>query len=186
MATAKVEVKKAEVIELAKELNSLFDLKISTAANVALEVIRAQIESNIPLLSASDFGESIEGSAVISEPAKATYTALGLKIPKAGKKAEEVVKTATATRATRAAKKTEPKKDKFTRSNAAELSIREMCKKKDGATLTEIVKRTDEIYVENGGNSVPDAINVNKYCLNGLVAFKVLTLKDGRYTFTAK
>lgn len=169
-----------QVIALAKEMNSLLDLKISTTAATKTEIITAQIESNIPQLTSADFAEDRAEDEGLSNAAIETYKLLGFKVPKkAEKKAADVVKGKEQKKTTKKEKKTAEKK--FTRSDAAVLSIRELCKK--GATLKQIVDRTDAIYVENGGNSVPDAINVNKYALNGLVAFKILELVDGKYKF---
>jgi hypothetical protein len=177
---------RAEIVALCKELNVVADLKIPVTANTATEFITAQIENNVHLLTADDFMEQLKdsGSVTFTDAAKATYIALGHAVPKPGKPAKTAEELTTEKKekpAKKAAKKTDIR---YTRSDSAMASIREMCIK--GATLKQIVDRTDAIHVEHGNPSVPDAININKYALNGLVAFNVLTLKDGIYTFTVK
>jgi len=56
-------------------------------------------------------------------------------------------------------------------------AIRSLCKK--GATMEQIMKESDDLCVEAGGNSNPTATNVNSYTLQALVAFDVLE-KDGK------
>lgn len=92
------------------------------------------------------------------------------------------------------AKKPEPKKAEpkskatkltISRGDAVAQAIRKLCKR--GATMQEIMDKGDEIYVEVGGKSNPTATNVNRYALNALVTFDVLSVNDnGKYKFVNK
>ena len=66
---------------------------------------------------------------------------------------------------------------------AVAKAIRTLCKK--GATMKEIMAHSDELVVESDGKSNPSATNVNKYTIDGLVEFNVLTVNDkGVYKLT--
>lgn len=106
------------------------------------------------------------------KPVKEEKKAAAKKDEKPAKKAEKPAK---------AKKEKKEVEKKFTRDMAVIEAIKELCKK--GATFKDIMDRSDAIYVEEGGKSVPDAVNVNKYTLNGLVAFDVLEVVDGKYKF---
>lgn len=174
------------------------------------EMIRKECKGNI---FTTDFEEDPKDAdrVIFTEDAKADFEALGIEIvdppedveeeevneePAKGEKGkagkgkgkEEPAKGKEKEKAKPAAKsKDKPKKKdkepRYTRDQAVHAAIEELCKKKDGADFKTIMNRSDAIYVENGGRSTPDAVNVNKYTLNGLVAFEVLTLKDGMYKF---
>lgn len=70
----------------------------------------------------------------------------------------------------------------ISRSDAVAQAIRKLCKR--GATIQEIMSKSDEIYVQAGGKSNPTATNVNRYALHALVEFDVLAVNDnGKYKF---
>jgi len=59
-------------------------------------------------------------------------------------------------------------------------------KEKKVFTMKEAIMGSDALFVAAGGNSNTKATNVVRYIMQGLVAFKVLSLKDGTYTLNAK
>jgi hypothetical protein len=134
---------------------------------------------------------------VFTEVADKTFEALGIEIlegappadaapapaPTPAKGAAKPAKAAATPAAAKPAKVAKPAGEKkYTRDMAVIESINQLCKK--GANFKTIMDTTDGIYVKHGGNSVPDAVNVNKYTLNGLVAFDVLVLDaNGIYKF---
>ena len=137
---------------------------------------------------------------VFSEEGEATIKALGIEIlpgapPTADEGAEsaEGVEIADTPSAPAPADKKDTKKDTKkddTPKDPAEKRYTRDCavcdfieaNMKTGFTFKECMDGADDLYVKSGGKSVPDAVNVNKYCLNGLVHFGVLSLVDGKYT----
>lgn len=97
-----------------------------------------------------------------------------------GKKAVTVVKEEKPVKEKKAAPVKKEKKEKgLSRQDAVLAAIKALCKK--GATLKAIMEYGDNLYVENGGTTNPTATNVNSYSLQALIAFDVMTLKDGIY-----
>jgi len=70
-------------------------------------------------------------------------------------------------------------KSTMNRSESVMQTIRKLCKK--GATMQEIMDESDKVFVEAGGKSNPTATNVNRYSIQALVAFDVLSLNAGKY-----
>lgn len=118
-----------------------------------------------------------------SAKGKATATA---KTDKDSAKTGKTTKTTTAAPVTAtpaAPAKPVVKKNTFTRDDATAAAIRKLCKSKNGATLKEITAESNLIYKEKGHETTTKAKNVIRYMLAGLVAFKVLELKDKKYIF---
>ena len=193
METEKKEITREMAVIVAKEVNAILapPVKISVKASVAKEVIQAGIENAFNSLVTADDFITTEEKPGFSPPTIEYFTTMGLILPEVAQSpttqapsAETILENAKSKGKGR--KKGEGEKaPRFTRSDAAMVSITELCIA--GATLSEIVDRTDAIYVSNGGNSIPDAINVNKYCINGLVHFGILSIGEGKkYTFTEK
>jgi hypothetical protein len=65
------------------------------------------------------------------------------------------------------------------RSDSVANAIKLVCKK--GGSFKEIMDKSNEIHIQNGGKSNPTATNVNKYMLDALVAFNVITFANGKY-----
>lgn len=111
--------------------------------------------------------------AADAKPAKA---AKAPKEPKAAKPAKEKApkkeKPAKAPKEPKAA--AEPR---YTRDDAVTEAIKELGPK--GFTMDDLLKRSDEIAVENGLKSNPTATNVNRYMVLALVNFGVL-VQDGK------
>jgi hypothetical protein len=158
--SAKIE--RSAIVSLAKEMNAMLGVKIPVTSATDISVIQAQIENNKSLLSSADFGNGKPGT-VLSKEAKETFVALGYKVPKAGKKADEIVKETATKKAKTATKKSEPKEKKPTIADHTIEMVKEFCKK--GATMKEL--------------SAKGAIS--PYSLHCLVAFNVLSLENGIY-----
>jgi hypothetical protein len=191
-----------ELVALVAEINSVLNLEpaITIGRKQTDEDIIAKIveecDGNIYDI---DFTADANDATIpfFSEAADIAFEALGIEVQAGSPPAEEPApapakagKAAKATKADPVAKADkpkvtkapkEPKEKKYTRDMAVIESIEALCKK--GADFKTIMDNSDKIYVKNGGNSVPDAVNVNKYTLNGLIAFDVLVLKDGIYKF---
>jgi hypothetical protein len=170
----------AELVELikAETVGNIYEIDFTADAD----------DDTIPFFSeesAADFealGIEIQAGSPPETPAEPAPAAKGKgkeKAAPAAAPAKGAAKPAAAAKTPKAPKA--PAEKKYTRDMAVIESINQLCKK--GAAFKTIMDTTDAIYVKNGGNSVPDAVNVNKYTLNGLVAFDVLTLKDGIYKF---
>lgn len=76
-------------------------------------------------------------------------------------------------------KEKELKEKTVKRTVCTEQAIRELCVK--GATMQAIMDRSDAIYVSKGGKSNPTATNVNRYMIEGLIAFNVVKKVDNLF-----
>ena len=158
--SAKIE--RSAIVTLAKEMNAMLGVKIPVTSATNVSVIQAQIENNKSLLSSADFGNGKPGT-VLSKEAKETFILLGYKVPKTGKKAEEIVKETATKKVETAKKKSEPKERKPTIADHTIAMVKELCKK--GATMKELSAKG----------------SISPYSLHCLVAFNVLSLENGVY-----
>ena len=76
-------------------------------------------------------------------------------------------------------KKKEDRTTRYTRNQAVIDAVKQYGKK--GFTYSEILKKSDVIYVEKGGNSNPTATTINKAILDALINFNLLVLNDKKY-----
>jgi len=91
-----------------------------------------------------------------------------------------LAKASTAKKERAEKKEKKEKKETIHRGDSVFEAIRELCTK-EGATIRQVMDRANEIHVSKGGNSNETATNINRYSIQALVAFDVLTVVNGKY-----
>jgi len=184
------EDRKEQIIERLDKTNKLKDLKqvIHNNSDLFPELLKKIANYKQPNVLKDEMYDILEGDEEeINEEADMEVDNTEPEAPKEEQEQKEQEKPEKAPAKEKAEKKAPekkeakkekaPKETKITRGVAVVEAIRELCKK--GATLADIMKRSDDIYVAAGGASNPNATNINNYIIFGLVSFGVLK-RDGK------
>lgn len=167
----------------ATETGTLKELKALVKANDVFKSLRKEAPGRFELedLRADmlDLLDLLPEVAETEEAEKPTRKEKPVPAPKTEPKPEKEKAPKPAQKEKAPKPKKEAKEKKTSRPECVVAAIKEICKK--GATIEEIMDRSDELYVEAGGASNPNATNVNRYIMFGLTSFGVVTEKNGIY-----